>query len=149
MATVHRKRGPIQALQADGFEVGTHTMRHPDLSTLSVAGARGEIAIATAALTGALLVGDSMRASLRQRALGRLGWVRFAMAPQDRFFSTNLLNNFVPGAAIPPEVAHTRRLLYRGCQRVNHPGDDIAGYDPAQDVDLYEDYLADEWQGEG
>src|SRR4051812_3967342 len=62
-------------------------------------------AIATAALTGALLVGDSMRASLRQRALGRLGWVRFAMAPQDRFFSTNLLNNFVPGAAIPPEFA--------------------------------------------
>jgi len=26
------------------------------------------------------------------------------------------------------------------------PGDDIAGYDPADDVDLYEYYLADEWQ---
>ena len=26
------------------------------------------------------------------------------------------------------------------------PGDDIAGYDPAKDVDLYEYYLADEWQ---
>ena len=25
-------------------------------------------------------------------------------------------------------------------------GDDIAGYDPAEDVDLYEYYLADEWQ---
>ncbi len=29
------------------------------------------------------------------------------------------------------------------------PGDDIAGYDPAEDVDLYEYYLADEWQGMG
>jgi hypothetical protein len=28
-------------------------------------------------------------------------------------------------------------------------GEDIAGYDPAQDVDLYEYYLADEWQDEG
>ncbi len=26
------------------------------------------------------------------------------------------------------------------------PGDDIAGYDPAEDVDLYEYYLVDEWQ---
>ena len=25
-------------------------------------------------------------------------------------------------------------------------GNDIAGYDPAQDVDLYEYWLADEWQ---
>ncbi len=27
------------------------------------------------------------------------------------------------------------------------PGDDIAGYDPAQDADLYEYYLADEQEG--
>ena len=26
------------------------------------------------------------------------------------------------------------------------PGDDIAGYNPADDVDLYEYWLADEWQ---
>ncbi len=26
---------------------------------------------------------------------------------------------------------------------------DIAGYDPVEDVDLYEYYLADEWQGMG
>src|ERR1041384_7389758 len=51
-------------------------------------------AIATAALTGALLVGDSMRASLRQRALGRLGWVHFALAPQDHFFSDSLGASF-------------------------------------------------------
>src|SRR5438093_7578467 len=43
-------------------------------------------AIASAVLTGALLVGDSMRQSLRQRTLDRLGWIHFAVAPQDRFF---------------------------------------------------------------
>ena len=52
-------------------------------------------AIASAVLTGALLVGNSMRQSLRQRALGRLGPVHFALAPQDRFFSSGLVMNFV------------------------------------------------------
>src|SRR5438105_8890972 len=52
-------------------------------------------AIASAVLTGALLVGDSMRQSLRQRALGRLGPVHFALAPQDRFFSPNLVWSFI------------------------------------------------------
>ena len=33
------------------------------------------VAVGTAALTGALLVGDSMRGSLREVALGRLGRV--------------------------------------------------------------------------
>src|SRR5512135_1389848 len=43
-------------------------------------------AIAAAALVGALLVGDSMRGSLRQRALERLANAWFALAPTDRFF---------------------------------------------------------------
>src|SRR5215467_7161088 len=61
-------------------------------------------AIASAVLIGALLVGDSMRQSLRARALGRLGWVHYALAPQDRFFSTRLLSlyyYFAAGSAIP------------------------------------------------
>lgn len=42
-------------------------------------------AVGAAALTGALIVGDSMRGSLRDTALGRLGQVQFALVGQ-RFF---------------------------------------------------------------
>src|SRR5437763_13329025 len=37
------------------------------------------VAVGTAVLTGALLVGDSLRGSLRDRALDQLGWVQEAM----------------------------------------------------------------------
>jgi len=47
-------------------------------------------AIGSAALIGALIVGDSVRGSLRERALERLGNVDFALASQDRIFSQNL-----------------------------------------------------------
>ncbi len=46
-------------------------------------------AVATSALTGALIVGDSMRASLRDAALGRLGRVDHALVAQ-RFFRAAL-----------------------------------------------------------
>ncbi|HSU55069.1 MAG TPA: hypothetical protein VLT36_13510, partial [Candidatus Dormibacteraeota bacterium] len=51
--------------------------------------------IGSAALIGALAVGDSVRETLRERALARLGWVHFAMPPQDRFFSTELEKDFL------------------------------------------------------
>lgn len=44
------------------------------------------VAIATAVLTGALLVGDSVRGSLREMALARLGKIGFALASGDRLF---------------------------------------------------------------
>ena len=44
------------------------------------------VAIATAVLTGALIVGDSVRGSLRYLALDRLQNVDFALVG-DRFFS--------------------------------------------------------------
>src|SRR5207245_6028447 len=47
-------------------------------------------AVGSAALTGALLVGDSVRESLRGRALERLANTYFALAPADRFFSRGL-----------------------------------------------------------
>lgn len=47
-------------------------------------------AIATAVLTGALLVGDSVRASLRRMALDRLGQVDLALISGDRLFRDNL-----------------------------------------------------------
>src|SRR5262245_41459257 len=47
-------------------------------------------AIATAVLTGALLVGDSVRGSLRAMALARLGQVDFALPSGDRLFRAEL-----------------------------------------------------------
>src|SRR5436305_5661881 len=47
--------------------------------------------IGGAALIGALVVGDSVRASLIERALSRLGWVNLAMGSGDRFFSRKLV----------------------------------------------------------
>jgi ABC-type antimicrobial peptide transport system permease subunit len=63
--------------------------------------------IGSAALIGALVVGDSVRASLRQRALSRLGWVNLAMASGDRFFSSNLRQIYRRpfGYGIPPGVS--------------------------------------------
>ncbi|HVV73925.1 MAG TPA: hypothetical protein VHI52_20900, partial [Verrucomicrobiae bacterium] len=48
-------------------------------------------AIGSAALIGALIVGDSVRESLRARALSRLGSIHFAMATRDRFFQRSLV----------------------------------------------------------
>ena len=47
-------------------------------------------AIGSAALIGALIVGDCVRGSLRERALSRLGGVRYAMTTGDRFFRQDL-----------------------------------------------------------
>src|SRR5262245_20531063 len=47
-------------------------------------------AIGSAALIGALVVGDSVRLSLRQMALQRLGNIHFAMETGDRLFQSRL-----------------------------------------------------------
>jgi putative ABC transport system permease protein len=47
-------------------------------------------AIGSAALIGALIVGDSVRGSLRGRALTRLGSIAYAMSTGDRFFEQAL-----------------------------------------------------------
>jgi ABC-type lipoprotein release transport system permease subunit len=47
------------------------------------------VALGTAVLTGALLVGDSLRGSLRELTLDRLGWVEEAMLP-GRLFRAQL-----------------------------------------------------------
>ncbi len=51
-------------------------------------------AVGTAALTGALIVGDSMRASLHEAAVGRLGRVDLALVAP-RFFREALADDFV------------------------------------------------------
>jgi ABC-type antimicrobial peptide transport system permease subunit len=49
-------------------------------------------AIGSAALIGALIVGDSVKGSLRERALERLGQTQLAVSIGDRFVSTELVN---------------------------------------------------------
>jgi len=56
-------------------------------------------AIGTAALTGALLVGDSVRETLHRRALERLGPFEYALAPSDRFFEASLAKRLASGLA--------------------------------------------------
>ena len=70
-------------------------------------------AVGSAALIGALVVGDSVRLSLREMALQRLGWVDAAMAPHDRFFRQELAGQISPiESRIPPTPAtHVASLL--------------------------------------
>ena len=55
------------------------------------------VAVGTAVVTGALLVGDSMRASLRDAALGRLGNVQHALVA-NRFFRAELAAELAPNS---------------------------------------------------
>jgi putative ABC transport system permease protein len=59
----------------------------------------------TAALTGALLVGDSMRASLREAALGRLGRVTHALVT-NRHFREDLANDLAAALRPPDALDH-------------------------------------------
>lgn len=63
-------------------------LRHDPRSTMALGLG---VFVGSAVLTGALLVGDSMRASLRDRALARLGGVEYALTAV-RFFSPELGN---------------------------------------------------------
>ncbi len=71
------------------------------------------VIVATAVLVGALVVGDSVRLSLREIALTRLGNTHLVLAPHDRFFSDQLAQRigkqlnapyapvvYVPGTAV-------------------------------------------------
>src|SRR5262245_26746498 len=57
------------------------------------------VALGAAVLTGALLVGDSLRGSLKSHALGQLGWVEQALVPS-RFFRAALAQE-VSSASCP------------------------------------------------
>ncbi len=52
-------------------------------------------AIGSAALIGALLVGDSVRETLKERALARLGPFHFALSTHDRLFQSAWAQNWV------------------------------------------------------
>ena len=81
-------------------------MRHH--GRLHAAAAAG-VAVATAVLTGALMLGDSVRFSLERRQLLRLGRIEAGLAVEDRFFRAAL-------AGLLPE-----KVVYRGKQGYSLP----------------------------
>jgi putative ABC transport system permease protein len=66
-------------------------------------------AIATAVLTGALLVGDSVRGSLRAMALARLGKIETALASGDRLFRSALAQDLQRELGAPGNVPASLR----------------------------------------
>ncbi len=64
------------------------------------------VAVATAVLTGALVVGDSMRASLRRLTLQRLGRIDDALVT-DRFFRVALADEWASAPALRKRTAQT------------------------------------------
>ncbi|NLF30195.1 MAG: ABC transporter permease [Planctomycetes bacterium] len=77
------------------------------------------VAVATAALTGALLVGDSVRGSLRAQAVGRLGPITHAVTGR-RFFPADLADRVEAGG--PPLRVHPAVLLRGSAVRGDESG---------------------------
>src|SRR5437868_13207283 len=71
------------------------------------------VAVATAVLTGALMVGDSVRGSLRALALRRLGDVDDALV-SPRFFDVTLADRLRREAAVAGRYDITPAILVRG-----------------------------------
>src|SRR5690242_5137863 len=63
-------------------------------------------ALGTAVLVGALAVGDSVRGSLRDMALARLGAIDYALMGNDRFFRAALADDMTKssGVSLAPAV---------------------------------------------
>ena len=63
-------------------------------------------AVGSAALIGALILGDSVRGSLTDRALARLGGVYFTLGSPDRLFETSLRERLCsPAKSLPPPAS--------------------------------------------
>src|SRR5262245_41335592 len=82
------------------FQLLVRTLRYFRAANLAVIAG---CAVATAVLSGAMLVGDSVRGSLRELALARLGPVDFALI-SPRFFDQSLAerigSNIIPAISI-------------------------------------------------
>jgi ABC-type lipoprotein release transport system permease subunit len=80
------------------------------------------VTVAGAILTGALVVGDSIRASLRHAALARLGDTQLALALPDRFFRAALADELQPdlhATVAPLLLLRGAATLPDGSARVN------------------------------
>ena len=100
------------------------------------------VALGTAVLTGALLVGDSLRGSLRELTLDQLGWVHYAMTP-NRFFREELADGFPTVAqndelslhTIAPSSASPVLLLQGSAIKVVEKGGSKSG--PVNNIAVY------------
>src|ERR1700736_832037 len=88
------------------------------------------VAVGTAVLTGALLVGDSLRGSLRDQALQQLGWVDHALV-SGSFFRAELANGLALEKVCPALFLRGAATKGSGSQpaqdragRINIPGVD-------------------------
>ena len=80
-------------------------------------------AVATAVLVGALVIGDSVRYSLRRTALARLGETEVAMVAPDRFFRAALaevIGNAVEAPAASLILVTGVATREDGAARINH-----------------------------
>lgn len=80
------------------------------------------VAVATAVLTGALAVGDSVRYTLGRTLDARLGQVGFAVMPQGRFFRTQLADDLQKqlGGVIAPVLQASGIITNgEGSRRIN------------------------------
>ncbi len=68
--------------------------------------------VGSAALVGALVVGDSVRESLREMALARLGRTQAALAAGDRFFRAQLAADMLSGPVANDASAPARGLNF-------------------------------------
>lgn len=95
-------------------------------------------AIATAALAGALILGDSVRATLRASALSRIGRAEVALDSGDRFFREDLATRLARTAlsnSIPSDTRWTTALRLNGLLTVPGTGGtaprvQVLGVDP-------------------
>jgi len=73
------------------------------------------VVVSTAILTGALVVGDSVRHSLKMMARARLGNTQIALVPQNRFFTAGLANELADelNTSTAP-VLHVRGMIADG-----------------------------------
>jgi ABC-type antimicrobial peptide transport system permease subunit len=76
----------------------------------SHAGVLAGSSVAAAILCGALIMGDSVRESLRALALARLGATHYALASQDRYFRQDLANDLRDGLG----ASNAPALLFNG-----------------------------------
>jgi len=88
-------------------------------------------AVATAVLVGAMVVGDSVRHSLRALALSRLGDVHVSMGPGDRYFRARLAAELAEELSAPSAAAIQLRGVAVGQAGRRANGVHVLGVDDA------------------
>ena len=83
------------------------------------------VALATAVVTGSLLVGDSVRGSLRERALSRLGRASWAMTAPG-FFRADLADDLLAAPLLNPRLRAAASLMLAAGSARNASTDAVA-----------------------